>query len=90
MSIDYETSVVISSISRFDLPIQPLGGTHMGRVCVPVFIGVSVCALCEGLCMYYVSHKKKRSLGCGHIGGHTLQCQCLLRRGNHVVGFDRK
>jgi hypothetical protein len=39
---DSEALVVTSSISRFPGPTQFFGGAHRGRVCVRMFIGVSV------------------------------------------------
>jgi hypothetical protein len=39
---DSETSVVTLSISRSDSPAQSFGGAHRDRVCVRVFIGLSV------------------------------------------------
>jgi hypothetical protein len=41
--------VVTSKISR-SASAQSLGGAYKGRVCVRVFIRVSVCACCERLC----------------------------------------
>jgi hypothetical protein len=40
--VDSEVSIVTSSISRPDPPAQSSGGAHRGRVCVRVFIGMSV------------------------------------------------
>jgi hypothetical protein len=51
-------SVVTSGISR-SAGAQSFGGAHRGRVCVRVFIGVSVCACCERLRLYCVILKKK-------------------------------
>jgi hypothetical protein len=45
----YETPLVTSGISRSAVA-QCFGGAHRGRVCVRVFIGVSVRAYCERLC----------------------------------------
>jgi len=42
MSLDNETSVVTSSISRFTGPTRFFECAHRGRVCMHVFIGVSV------------------------------------------------
>jgi hypothetical protein len=41
--------LVTSEISRY-VGAQSFGGAHRGRVCVCVFIGVSVRACCERLC----------------------------------------
>jgi hypothetical protein len=46
--LDDEALVVTSRISRF-AGAQSFGGAHRGRVCVRVFIGVSVRACCERL-----------------------------------------
>jgi hypothetical protein len=46
--IDEEAPVVTSRISR-SVGAQSFGGAHRGRVCVRVFIGVSVRACCERL-----------------------------------------
>jgi hypothetical protein len=43
--VDDETPLVTSGISRSGA--QSFGGAHRGRVCVRVFIGVSVRACCE-------------------------------------------
>jgi hypothetical protein len=43
-----EVPVVTSRISR-SVGAQSFGGAHSSRVCVRVFIGVSVCACCERL-----------------------------------------
>jgi hypothetical protein len=40
--------MVTSRISR-SVGAQFVGGAHKGRVCVRVFIGVSVCACCQRL-----------------------------------------
>ena len=40
------------------MPAQSFGGAHKGRLCVCVFIGVSVCMHCERLRLYCVSQKK--------------------------------
>jgi hypothetical protein len=41
---------------------QFFGGAHNGRVCVRVFIGVSLCACCERLCCtVWISKKKNKS-----------------------------
>jgi hypothetical protein len=47
--VDDEAPVVTSRISR-SVGAQSFGGAHRGRVCVRVFIGVSVRACCEGQC----------------------------------------
>jgi hypothetical protein len=55
--VDDEAPVVTSRISRF-AGAQSFGGAHRGRVCVHVFIGVSVCACCERLrCTVSISKK---------------------------------
>jgi hypothetical protein len=46
--VNDEASVVTSRMSRF-AGAQSFGGAHKGRVCVRVFIGVSVRACCERL-----------------------------------------
>jgi hypothetical protein len=46
--VDDEASVVTSRISR-SVGAQSFGGAHRGRVCVRVFIGVSVRACRERL-----------------------------------------
>ena len=46
--VDNEALMVTSGIS--DLPVQSFGGAHRGKVCVRVFIGVSVRTCCEHLC----------------------------------------
>jgi hypothetical protein len=43
---------------------QTFEGAHRGRVCVRVFIGVSVCACCECL-RCTVSFSKKNDMGVG-------------------------
>jgi hypothetical protein len=47
--VDDEAPVVTSRISR-SVGAQSFGGAHRGRVCLRVFIGVSVRACCEGQC----------------------------------------
>jgi hypothetical protein len=59
--VDDETSLVLSKISRSasaslvtsgisrSVSAQSFGGAHRARVCVRVFIGVSVRAYCEHL-----------------------------------------
>jgi hypothetical protein len=46
--VDDESPVVTSRISR-SAGAQSFGGAHRGRICVRVFIGVSVRACCERL-----------------------------------------
>jgi hypothetical protein len=46
--VDDEAPVVTLRISR-SAGAQSFGGAHRGRVCVRVFIGVSVRACCERL-----------------------------------------
>jgi hypothetical protein len=46
--VDDEVPLVTSGISR-TAGAQSFGGAHRGRVCVRVFIGVSVRACCERL-----------------------------------------
>jgi hypothetical protein len=49
--VDDKPSLVTLRISR-SVGAQSVGGAHRGRVCVRVFIGVSVRACCERLrCM---------------------------------------
>jgi hypothetical protein len=47
--VDDEALVVTSRISR-SVGAQSFGGDHRGRVCLCVFIGVSMRACCELLC----------------------------------------
>jgi hypothetical protein len=54
--VDDEAPLVISGISR-SVGAQSFGGAHRDKVCVRVFIGVSVRACCERLC-----NSKKRCL----------------------------
>jgi hypothetical protein len=46
--VDDEAPMATSGISR-SVGAQPFGGAHRGRVCVRVFIKVSVRACCECL-----------------------------------------
>jgi hypothetical protein len=46
--VDDDAPLVTSGISR-SAGAQSFGGVHRGRVCVRVFIGVSVHACCERL-----------------------------------------
>jgi hypothetical protein len=46
--VDDEAPLVTSGISR-SVGAQSFGGAHRGRVCVPIFIGVSVRVCCERL-----------------------------------------
>jgi hypothetical protein len=55
--VDDEALLVTPGISK-SAGAQSFGGAHRGRVCVRVFIGVSVCACCERLCCT-VSFSKK-------------------------------
>jgi hypothetical protein len=57
--VDDETPLVTSGISR-SVGVQSFRGAHRGRVCVRVFIGVSVRACCEHL-RCTVSFSKKNS-----------------------------
>ena len=41
--VDSEAPVIVSSISGICRPV--FGGAHMGRIAVPVFIGISVHAM---------------------------------------------
>jgi hypothetical protein len=55
--VDDEAPMVTSRISRC-AGAQSFGGAHRGRVCVRVFIGVSVRACCERLrCSASISKK---------------------------------
>jgi hypothetical protein len=57
--VDNEAPVATSRISRF-AGAQSFEGVHRGRVCVRVFIGVSVRACCKRLhCTVSISKKKK-------------------------------
>ena len=52
--VDSEAPVVTSSISRICIVGSVFKDAHRGRVCVRVFIGVSVRAYCERLrCTVY-------------------------------------
>jgi hypothetical protein len=55
--VDDEAPVVTSRISR-SAGAQSFGGAHRGRVCVRVFIGVSMRACCERLCCTVSISKK--------------------------------
>jgi hypothetical protein len=46
--VDDEAPLVTSGISRC-VGARSFGGAHRGRVCVPIFIGVSVRVCCERL-----------------------------------------
>jgi hypothetical protein len=48
--VNDEVLVVTSRISR-SAGAQSFGGAHMGRICVHIFIRVSVRACCEGYCV---------------------------------------
>jgi len=48
--VDSKASVVTSSISRFAGPTRFFGGAHRGRVCVCVFIELSVRS-CVSICV---------------------------------------
>jgi hypothetical protein len=55
--VDDEALVMTSRISR-SAGAQSFGGAHRGKVCVRVFIGVSVRACCERLrCTVSISKK---------------------------------
>jgi hypothetical protein len=57
--VDDETTLMTSGISR-SAGAQSFGGAHRGRVCVRVFIGVSVRACCERLrCTVSFSEKER-------------------------------
>jgi hypothetical protein len=57
--VDDETPIVTSGISR-SVGAQSFEGAHRGRVCVCVFIGVSVHACSERLrCTVWLSKKYK-------------------------------
>jgi hypothetical protein len=76
--VDDEAPVVTSRISR-SAGAQFFGGAHRGRVCVRVFIGVSMRACCERLCCTVSISKKK--------------CQNHLKRAMHgskLGGVDSK
>ena len=47
--VDSEVPMVTSGISR-SVGAQSFGGAHRGKVCVHVFIGVSVRVCCKHLC----------------------------------------
>jgi hypothetical protein len=88
VTVDDEAPVVTSRISRF-IGAQSFGGAHRGRVCVRVFIGVSMCACCERLrCTVWILKKSPTALAslsmsripnppnsCGvHTIGQLKQC----------------
>jgi hypothetical protein len=61
-------------------PVQSFRGAHRGRVCVRVFLGVSVH---EYLCLYCISQKKlhmlmqnnpKNSTLCFNLRCHNISC----------------
>jgi hypothetical protein len=64
--------VVTSRISR-SAGAQSFGGAHRARVCVRVFIGVSVCACCEHTSTYGMGGPKREVLSAvlmrGELGG---------------------
>jgi hypothetical protein len=65
--VDDEAPLVTSRISR-SAGAQSFGGAHSGRVCVCVFIGVSVSACCEYLrCTASISNKRLESHSVGLI-----------------------
>jgi hypothetical protein len=55
--VDDEAPVVTSRISKSP-GAQSFGGAHKGRVCVRVFIGVSVHACCEYVLLCELKKKK--------------------------------
>jgi hypothetical protein len=57
--VDDEAPLVTSGISR-SVGAQSFGGAHRGRVCVHVFIGVSVHACC--VCVVLCNSQKNKSL----------------------------
>jgi hypothetical protein len=57
--VDDETTLMTSGISR-SAGAQSFGGAHRGRVCVRVFIGLSVRACCERLRCTVSFSKKER------------------------------
>jgi hypothetical protein len=54
--VDDKVPVVTSRISR-SVGARSFGGAHRGRVCVRVFIGVSVCVV--SICVVLCNSKKK-------------------------------
>jgi hypothetical protein len=59
--VDDETPVVTLGVSR-SVGAQSFEGAHRGRVCVCVFIGVSLCACYERLycTVQFLKNKKKK------------------------------
>jgi hypothetical protein len=73
VSVDDEAPVVTSRISR-SAGARSFGGAHRGRVCVRVFIGVSVRACYEYLCCTVSISKKKNWMEQG--ARCALTCAC--------------
>jgi hypothetical protein len=57
VSVDSETLLVTDFVNLKIKPTQSFGGTHRGRVCVRVFIGVSD-RMCMSICICTVFLKK--------------------------------
>jgi hypothetical protein len=79
--VDDEAPLVTSGISR-SAGAQSFRGAHRGRVCVRVFIGVSVRACCERLRCAVSFSKKKEHCSCS--GPQTLQ---IFRTITEKIGF---
>jgi hypothetical protein len=58
VSVDSETLLVTDFVNLKIKPTQSFGGTHRGRVCVRVFIGVSI-RICMSICVCTVFLKNK-------------------------------
>jgi hypothetical protein len=84
--VDDETPVVTLGVSR-SVGAQSFEGAHRGRVCVCVFIGVSLCACYERLycTVQFLKNKKKEKLANmyqqvdGTSGLFTLFCHSSIR-----------
>jgi hypothetical protein len=82
--VDDEVPVVTSRISRY-AGAQSFGGAHRGRVCVHVFIGVSVRVCCERLCCI-VSISKKIMKGNDDIHQRFTRGRARFKHGADVDG----
>jgi hypothetical protein len=61
MPVDSDVPVVTSSILRFASPTQFFGGAHRSKVCMRVFIWVSM-RLCIRVCTSLTGYHKKKEL----------------------------
>jgi hypothetical protein len=57
--VNNEAFLVIDFVNLKIKPVQSFRGTHRGRVCVRVFIGVST-RTCMNICIYTIFLNKKR------------------------------